>query len=148
MSHENLSRLVREYKSQLKDISAPLLPVYEVLLTSFVYPGRSLMETNPSLGVLTGGNPLHCFTVDEHHRKGDLYYFVYDASVISQSKQGKRFMMLLDLVLVKAQIGLEGYLPSLYVTLDSAVRIFAGYTRFTSSMIHRTGILSPTMLTR
>jgi hypothetical protein len=129
--------LVREYKLQTRGV--PLLPVYEVLIGSFVHRGGSVVRNCPAFGVLTGGNPLHCFTVDERHGRGDLYYFVYDASVTRQSRQGKRSVSVLDLVLVKAQIGLEGYIPNLNSTLDSTVRLFAGYTRFTSSMIHRTG---------
>ena|ERR1700736_2581590 len=120
-----------EYKS------SPLRPVHEVLIHSFVHPKETTNPLSISSGVLTGGYPLWAFTVGEQHGQGDLYYYVYDTKVTDHRSDGTWVVEHTDLVLVKAQIGLEGYKPNLRDMLNSAIRVFGGYTKFTPSMIHR-----------
>lgn len=124
---------------QAKDAKGPLLPVHEVLIKSFIHPGDPSKPSRISTGVLTGGKPLWAFTVDERGGHGDLYYFAYDNEVRDRWSDGTRVINLMGLVLVKAQIEVEGTMPALKDMLRSAVRVFGGYTRFTSAIIHGTG---------
>ena len=42
--------------------------------------------------------------------------------------------------LMKAQLGVPGYVPNLKEMYDSAIKVFGGYTKFTPGMIWRAGI--------
>ena len=127
-------------KSQQTAINAPLLPIHELLITGFLRPRDPTNPNTISTGVLTSGKRLWAFTVNERRAKGDLYYFVYDTRTTDRWSDGTRVIEMLDLVLVKAQIGVEGYEPELSGLLRSATRVFGGYTRFTSGMIHTVGM--------
>ena len=41
--------------------------------------------------------------------------------------------------LMKAQLGVPGYMPNLKEVCDSATKVFGGYTKFTPGMIWRAG---------
>lgn len=75
----------------------------------------------------------------EAYGHGELYYFVYDTKVIDHREDGTWVVEHKDIVLVKAQIAVDGYKPELKDMLKSAIRVFGGYTKFTPGMIHRAG---------
>jgi hypothetical protein len=131
--------LINDMKAQDEYKDSPLLPVHEVLLHSFIHPKDTSNPASISTGLLTGGEPLWGFTVGEGHGHGELYYFVFDTKVIDHRADGTWVVELLDLKLAKAQIAADGYKPDLKKMLESSIRIFGGYTKFTSGMIHRTG---------
>jgi hypothetical protein len=132
-----LEKLIENLKKEDEYVNAPFRPVQEVLIHSFIYPKDSSNPASITSGVLTGGDPLWAFTVDEEFGRGELYYYVYDTKVIEYRVDGTWVVEHTDLVLVKAQIGVDGYIPKLNDLLGSAIRVFGGYTKFTPAMIHR-----------
>jgi hypothetical protein len=134
---EDLLKFVTNMKQEDEYKNARLKPVQEILLHSFIHPKDDDNPVSITSGVLTGGDPLWAFTVDEQNGQGDLYYYVYDTKVMDHRVDGTWVVEHLDFVLVKAQIGVEGYLPKMKTMLDSAIRIHGGYTKFTPAMIHR-----------
>ena len=138
---EDFRKIITDMKQQEEYVNAPLVPVYEVLIHSFIHPKDSSNPASISTGVLTGGDPLWAFTVGEQYGHGELYYFVYDTKVIDHREDRTWVVEHKDIVLVKAQIAVEGYKPELKDMLRSAIRIFGGYTKFTPAMIHHACIL-------
>jgi hypothetical protein len=134
---QELEKLVNNMRKEDEYVNARFRPVQEVLIHSFIHPKDSSNPNSISSGVLTGGDPLWAFTVDEEFGHGELYYYVYDTKVIEYRVDGTWVVEHTDLVLVKAQIGVDGYIPKLNDLLDSAIRVFGGYTKFTPAMIHR-----------
>jgi hypothetical protein len=119
----------------------PLFPVHEFVAMDFLYPRDPTNPLSISSGVLTGGKRLWTFHVSESHTAGSLYYFVFDARVINRFTDGTTVIELLDVALAKAQLGVDGYLSNLErMYRTSKLKVFGGYTRFTPSMIHATGI--------
>jgi hypothetical protein len=131
--------LIKDMKKQDEYVNSPFLPVHEVLIHSFIHPKDSSNPASISTGVLTGGEPLWAFTIGEGYGHGELYYFVYDTKVVDHRPDGTWVVEFLDLKLAKAQIAVDGYKPDLKKMLDSSIKLFGGYTKFTSGMVHRAG---------
>jgi hypothetical protein len=129
--------LIEDMKKQDEYIKSPLKPVHEVLVHSFIHPKDAKDPASISTGVLTGGQSLWAFTIDNAYGAGDLFYFVYDTKVIDHREDKTWVVEHKDLVLVKAQIGAKGYVPDLKSMVDNSTKFFAGYTKFTPGMIHR-----------
>ena len=125
-------------RKQLDDEPSPRLrSVHEVAVHSFIHPKDMRNPASISTGVLTGGSYLWAFVVDLGTSHGDMYYYVYDTKVIEYREDSTWVVEHTDLVLVKAQIAVHGYIPDLKEMVESAPKFFGGYTRFTPAMIHR-----------
>jgi len=135
--------MIDDMKKQEEYINSPLRPVHELVVHSFIHPKDTSNPVSISTGVLTGGDPLWAFTIDDGTGYGDLYYYVYDTKVIEHREDGTWVVEHKDFVLVKAQIGVQGYCPNLKNMVDSAPKFFAGYTRFTPGMVHRACMFFP-----
>src|SRR5438552_1557236 len=129
--------IIDDMKEQEEYIKTPLTPVHEVLIHTFIHPKDPSNPASITTGVLTGGEPLWAFTVGEQYGHGELYYYVYDTKVIDHREDGTWVVEHANVVLVKAQIAVEGYKPELKDMLRSSMRVFGGYTKFTPGMIHR-----------
>ena len=129
--------MIEDMKKQEEYITSPLRAVHEVIVHSFIHPKDPTNPSSISTGVLTGGDPLWAFTVDDGTGYGDLYYYVFDTKVIEHREDGIWVVEHKDLVLAKAQLGVSGYTPNLKNMYDSAAKFFGGYTKFTPGMIHR-----------
>jgi hypothetical protein len=128
--------LIEDMKKQDEYLNSPLRPVHELVVHSFIHPKNPSSPSSISTGVLTGGAALWAFKIENGIGFGDLYYYVYDTKVIEHREDGTWIVEHKDLVLAKAQIGVEGYTPNLKEMVDSAPKFFAGYTKFTPGMIH------------
>ena len=137
-NHELLA-IIAEMKTQEEyKISRPQ-PVHQLSIRTFIRPKDTSDPSSFSTGVLTGDNPLCAFTVTSAFGEKDLYFFVYDTKVIESRKDGTRLVEPQDMVLMKAQVGLEGCVPDLKEMVKSAEKKFRGFTKFTPAMIHRAG---------
>jgi len=134
---EEFKAIIDDMKAQEEYRISPFRPVHEVIIKSFIHPKNPNNAATISTGVLTGGNPLYAFVVGDGQGYGDLWYYVYDTRVIEHREDGTWVVEHKDLVLVKAQLGVGGYVPDLKKMVDSATKTFAGYTKFTPGMIHR-----------
>ena len=134
---EEFKAIIDDMKAQEEYRISPFRPVHEVVVHSFIHPKNPNDPASISTGVLTGANPLYAFVVGDGQGYGDLWYYVYDTRVIEHREDGTWVVEHRDLVLVKAQLGVGGYVPDLKKMVDSATKTFAGYTKFTPGMIHR-----------
>jgi hypothetical protein len=142
-NRKELVVLLDDIRAQEEYKNSPFLPVYEVLIHSFIHPKDPSNPASISTGLLTGGEPLWGFTIGEGYGHGELYYFVYDTKVVDHRPDGTWVVEFLDLKLAKAQIAVQGYKPDLTKMLDSSTKIFGGYTKFNSGMVHRVGNFCP-----
>ena len=138
---QEFQNVIEDMKSQPEYITAPLRGVHELLVRSFIFPKDPSNPASISTGVLTGGDLLWAFSVDNGSGYGDLYCYVYDTKVIDHREDGTWVVEHKDFALVKAQLSVEGYTPNLKKMYDLAPKFFAGYTKFTPGMIHRACIL-------
>jgi hypothetical protein len=138
---KEFKELIDDMKKQEEYIKAPIRAVHELVVHSFIYPKNSSNPASISTGVLTGGDPLWAFKVDDGSGYGNLYYYVYNTKVIEHREDGTWVVEHKDLVLAKAQIAVQGYTPDLKNMVDSAAKFFAGYTKFTYGMIHHACII-------
>jgi hypothetical protein len=134
---KDFKELIDDMKKQDEYLNSPLRPVFEVAVHSFIHPKNPSNPASISTGVLTGGAPLWGFVVDDGTGYGDLYYYVYDTRVIEHREDSTWVVEHKDLVLVKAQLAVQGYIPNLKNMFDSAPKFLGGYTRFSPAMIHR-----------
>lgn len=134
---KEFEHLISDMKRREEYITSPFRPVHEVLIHSFLHPKDSSNPLSISSGVLTGGSPLWGFWVDDGTGHGDLYYYVYDTRIIEHREDGTWVVEHKDLTLAKAQLAVKGYIPDLKRMVDSAIKFFGGYTKFTPAMIHR-----------
>jgi hypothetical protein len=139
-ARKDFETFVNDMKKEEEYLLSPLRPVHEVLLPSFIHPRNPNKPTTISMGLLTGGSPLWGFCIDDGTGYGDLYYFVYDTKIIEHREDGTWCVEFEGVKLMKAQLGVPGYVPNLKEMFDSAIKVFGGYTKFTPGMIWRAGI--------
>jgi hypothetical protein len=137
-NHELLAEIAEMKSQEEYKISRPQL-VHQLLIHTFIRPKDPNGPSSFSSGVLTGDYPLRAFTVTSAFGEKDLYFFVYDTKVVGSRKDGTRLVEPQDMVLMKAQVGLEGCVPDLKQMVRTSEKQFRGFTKFTPNMIHRAG---------
>jgi hypothetical protein len=132
---------IQELRNQEEYTKSSRKKVYEVLVSSFIHPKDSSNPSSISSGLLTGPQRVWAFTVENGLGGEDLYYYVYDTRLIDHRPDKTWVVEHTGLTLVKAQVGLKGYIPDLQKMLSEAPKFVGGYTRLTSAMIRRACIV-------